>query len=88
MDLQIMGREPLSRFMLGMVFLIRMALPIGMASTIFCQNPSAHLWTVVPSRLMHYLADVQCHSWCVLVTCCAYTLYYITYLYISVWVGF
>ena len=51
MEFQTMGSyRPLSKFMLGVVFLILMA-----SIVILCQKPSALLWTVVPSQLMQWL---------------------------------
>ena len=43
-------RRPLSRYMFGVAFLIRMA-----STVLLSQNPSALLWTVAPSQLMQWL---------------------------------
>ena len=51
MGFQTMGRKrPLSRFMFRVAFLIWMAFTV-----LLSQNPSALLWTVVPSQLMQWL---------------------------------
>ena len=51
MGFHTMGRRrPLSRFMLGVLFLIWMA-----SAALLCQNPTFFLHTVAPSQLMQWL---------------------------------
>ena len=87
MEFQTMGRKPLSRFMLGVAFLIKMAFPIGMASTIFLPESfissldcGAFPVDVLFSRCTMPFLVCPCHQLCI------YSL--LTFLYISVWVGF
>ena len=52
--METMGRRRLlSRFMFGVDFLIWMA-----STVLFCENPSACLWSVAPSQLMQRSSEV------------------------------